>query len=441
MAAAREARRRGASAVLVNRGPLGGDCTFTGCVPSKTVIESARAGASFAEAFERARSVVARVAASENAEVLRSEGVEVIDDEGTVTGPGRLRVGETEFRARGLVLALGSRPSLPPVPGLQEADPLTSETLWDLGSAPASMAVIGAGAIGCELSQALTGLGVAVTLIEIAPRLLAGEEEAASAIIAGSLAEDGVDVRLDVGVVEVVATTAGHRLALTDGSSIEVERILVAAGRAPNSDRGGVLEVGLRLTERGYVATEDDLSTNLARTWAVGDITGRVQLTHAADHMGRLATANALRRVMRSRFRAHEIPRVTYTAPEVAAVGLSEAEAAARWGNAMVAELPLDAHDRALAAGATDGYIKLIAGPKPVVGTLGGGRLVGASVVAERAGELIAELTLALKLRTFLGRLALTVHPYPSWSYAIPKTAAQFFTTVEGRSARPARTT
>lgn len=442
LAAAREARRRGATAALINKGPLGGDCTFTGCVPSKSVIEAAGDGASFAEAFDRARRVVASVAASENAAVLRSEGVDVIDDEGELVGPGELRVGERRIQAKGVVLALGSRPAIPPVPGLAEAEPLTSETLWSLESAPATLAVIGAGPMGCELSQALATLGVSVTLIELGPRVLTGEERAASSVVHDALTKAGVDVRTGVGVTAVApaADGGGHRVDLADGTSMTVERILVAAGRRANTDRGGLAAAGVALTERGTIETGDDLSTSLRNTWAAGDVTGLLDLTHAADHMGRLAATNILRPVLKARFKAHRLPRVTFTSPEVASVGLSEAEAADRWGDkARVAELPLTAHDRALAAEATEGYLKLIAGPKRPTGTLGGGRLVGATIVAERAGEMVAELALALRLGTYIGRLALTVHPYPTWSYAIPKTAAQFFVEIEGHSARPAQ--
>ncbi|MEM8925357.1 MAG: FAD-dependent oxidoreductase [Actinomycetota bacterium] len=448
LAAVREARRRGASALLINDGPLGGDCTFTGCVPSKTLIESARRGLGFDEAFARVRSVVAAVAEAENAEVLRGEGVEVVEAEGTLVGPGRLRADGIEWTAKGVVLAIGGRPAVPPIPGLAAAEPLTSDTLWELAAAPARLAVIGGGAIGCELGQALATLGVAVTVVEMAPRLLPGEESAASNVVTRALTAAGVDVRTGVGVASVdrgpgvAAPGTEAVLRLDDGSTVVCDRIVVAAGRTPNSDRAGLVEAGVMLDERGHVAAGDDLATNLSRTWVAGDLSGKAALTHAADHMGRLAAGNVLRRIGRGRFRAEEIPRVTFTDPEVASVGMSEAEAAARWGErARVAELPLSEHDRALSAGSIDGYLKIVAGPKAPTGTLGGGRVVGATVVAERAGEVLAELTLALRLRTHIGRVALTVHPYPTWSYGVPKAMAQFFTTVEGRTARPARPT
>ena len=446
LAAAREARRRGASATIVTDGPLGGDCTFTGCVPSKAVIESARAGLGFADAFQRARDVVAEIASTETAAVLRREGVEVVEGEGTLQRPASrgggpsLHVDGLEIRAKGVVLATGSRPLLPPIDGLLDADPLTSENLWELREPPRSLAVIGGGAIGCELSQAIAELGVGVSLVELADRVLTGEEPAASSIVAEALGGAGVDISTGVGVEAVrrCDRASGVELQLAGGSTVSADRVLVAVGRRPNSDRGGLADADVALDRRGFVATGDNLSTNVDGVYAAGDLTGRSPFTHAADHMGRLAAANILSRFGRRRFDPAKVPAVTFTAPEVASIGLSEAGAAARFDDARVAELPLAEHDRAIAAGKTAGYIKLIAGPNPVIGSLAGGRLLGATIVAERAGEMIAELALALRVRAFVGQLAMTVHPYPTWSYGIPKAAAQFFTTVEGRTARPA---
>lgn len=447
LAAAREVTRLGSRAVIVNRGPLGGDCTFTGCVPSKTVIEAARAGRSFGEAFERARAVVAYIAATETASRLEEEGVSVIDGEGTLSvvgGSPKLNVdGHTINAARGVVLSLGSRPFVPPIPGLAEIDHLTTENLWELTEAPGSMAVIGGGAIGCELSQALAELGVDVTVIEMAPRLLTKEEEQASAVAETALTKRGVTVMTSVSVVKARSGPDGSVLELDDGRTVEVERVLVAVGRRPNSDRGGLTDSGVELDRRGFVVTGDDLSTSIGGLYAAGDLSGKLQFTHAADHMGRIAAGNLVRRTARlrpARFDAAQIPWVTFVNPEIARIGLTEDEAASQLKGAMVAELPLSEHDRALAADTTAGYIKLIAAPRAVLGMAGGGRLVGATIVAERAGEMMAEIALAVRLGAFTGRLAQTVHAYPTWSYGVQKAAAQFFTTVEGRSARPAET-
>ncbi|MGI9616891.1 MAG: dihydrolipoyl dehydrogenase family protein [Acidimicrobiales bacterium] len=448
LAAAREARRRGASATIVTDGPLGGDCTFTGCVPSKTVIEASHAGLSFQEAFQRTRDVIDHIAQTETADVLRREGVQVIEGVGTLrrstgraSGPS-LRVDGIEVRAKGVVLALGGRPQTPSITGLADVDPLTSENLWDLEESLRSVAVIGGGAIGCELGHALSRLGVAVSLIELADRVLVAEEPASSGVVQRSLEAAGVDVRTGVAVTS--ASRCGQRpggveLRLSDGSLLDVERVLVAVGRRPNTDRGGLQDADISLDDRGFIATGSNLSTSADGVYAAGDITGLSPFTHAADRMGRLAAANIVSRFHGRRFDPMKVPAVTFTSPEVASIGLTEEQAATRYENARVAELPLDEHDRAIVANRTEGFIKLIAAPNPVIGSLAGGRLVGASIVADRAGEMIAELSLAMEVRAFVGRLAMATHPYPTWSYGIPKAAAQFFTTVEGRTARAAR--
>lgn len=443
LSAAREAVRRGARPVIVNAGPLGGDCTFTGCIPSKTVIEAAQQGLGFVDAFDRARSVVDRIASTETAAKLEEEGVSVIDDEGTLTSVGgkpAIGVGGRAIAAKGVVLALGSRPFVPPIPGLDQVDHLTTENLWELRRPPASLAVIGGGAVGCELSQALAGLGVRVTVVEMAPRLLIKEEVGASRIAADALKSAGVEVLTGATVVSARTGGAGTLLTLDDDRVLDVERALVAVGRRPNSDRGGLEAAGVEL-ERGAVVNGDDLATSVDGVYVAGDLSGRLQFTHAADHMGRLAATNILSplaRIRPARFRAEQIPWVTFIRPEIARIGFSETEAARVVSGAMVAELPLSEHDRAVTADATDGYIKLIAGPRPVLGMTGGGRIIGATIVAERAGEMIGEIALAVRLGIFTGRLAQTVHPYPTWSYGLVKTAAQFFTSIQGREARPA---
>jgi pyruvate/2-oxoglutarate dehydrogenase complex dihydrolipoamide dehydrogenase (E3) component len=447
LAAAREAARLGARALIVNRGPIGGDCTFTGCVPSKTLIEAANAGHDFAAAMARVRAAVERIAATETADRLRAEGIEVIDGEGrlVVTGDGpAIEVdGRTVVAGRGVILAPGSRPAGPPIPGLDAVEPLTTDDLWSLSRAPGSLAVLGGGPIGAELSQAFAALGVAVTVVEAEPRILHGEEPEASAAAARALAVAGVDVLTGVRVSGARSgPDGGVVLERTGGAPIRADRLLLATGRRPATDRGGLAEAGLALDAGGNIVNGDDLSTSIDGVRVAGDAAGRLAFTHAADHMGRIAAANTLNRwgpLRVQRFRADRIPWVTYTRPEVARIGLTEAQAARAVPGAMVAELPLCEHDRAVTAGATDGFIKLIAGPRPVLRMAGGGRVIGATVVAERAGELMGELALLVRLGAFTGRLVQTVHPYPSWSYGLAKAAAQFFTSVEGRTARPAR--
>ena len=446
LAAAREARRRGASVALVSDGPPGGDCTFTGCVPSKTLIEAARRGLSRDDAWASIRPVVDHIAGSESAEVLRSEGVEVVEGRGTLRDSTSLVVDGAVLSARrGVVLALGASAAIPPIPGLREAaegtDPLvrTNETFWELAELPDRFGILGAGAIGCELALALATLGVRVHVFELADRVLPGEEPDVSAIIDARLRAAGVTVHLGTAVTRVEAS--GRELRVQIDGGVTVDRLLVAAGRRPRTSGTGLAAAGVALTDGGAIEVGATLETSTSGIYAVGDVVGGLQFTHAADAMGRLAAGNALgalSRVRPARFDPSVVPWVTFTDPEIARIGVTEAEAVAIRG-AMVAELPLHEHDRALVAEATDGFIRIIAAPRRGLGMLGGGRVVGATIVAPRAGEMIAELALAMRLGAFTGRLAQTVHPYPTWSYGIQKTVGQFFTAVEGRTARPPR--
>lgn len=439
LSAVREARRRGASVTIVSDSPFGGDCTFTGCVPSKTVIEASRRGASFSEAFARAQDVIAHIAATENAAVLRAEGATVLEGRGELVGPGRVRVDGKEIKAKGVVLALGAKAAIPPIDGLDTVNALTNDTLWELKTTPKSMVIVGGGPIGCEIGQALSGLGVNVTIVEFAPRVLSRDEPAASTIVAAALVKSGVQLRLGVGVDRVSPASDGRVICHIGSETIEADEVLLATGRQPNT--GPALgEAGIKMDKQGFVVVGDDMATSVENVYAAGDVTGRLQFTHAADYMGRVAAGNILRRFGSDSYNESWVPRVTFTDPEVASIGITEAEAADQIKDALVAVLPLDEHDRALTAGATNGYIKLIAGPKPVIGhRVGGGQIVGATIVAERAGEMISEISLLMRLGAFTGRLAQAVHAYPTWSYGIPKAAAQFFTTIEGRTARPAR--
>jgi len=435
LSAARAAVHRRARVLLVAEGELGGDCTFTGCVPSKTLIESAAGGLLYGQAIGRVRDVVARVAAGETAEVLRAEGVTIVKGRAWLRAAGGVEVDGRVVHAPRIVLATGARPAMPAIPGLVQLDVLTNENLFGLTELPDSVAVLGGGAIGCELAQALSRFGAAVTLVEAADRLLAREEPEASQVLAAALSRDGVRVRTGSAILRAEPTTTGAALTLHDGCRLEVARVLAAVGRSPDTAGLGLEARGVR-TNRGYVVTDARLRTSVPGIYAVGDVTGRLQLTHAADEMGRIAVANAFARLPRARFVPGRVPWVTFTSPEIARVGMTEEQATVRGGR--VAFLPMSEVDRALAADAVDGFVKLIAGPRPVLRNSGGGRLLGATVVAERAGELIHEPALAMRTAMFTGRLAQTTHAYPTWSVAVQQAAAQFFTNYRGRAARPA---
>lgn len=436
LSAARAACWGGADVALVNDGPLGGDCTFTGCVPSKTLLASASQGLTFNDAMARVRSTVEEIAAGETADVLREQGITVIEGRARVSGAGEVVVDGTTYRADKIILATGGRPFLPRIAGLEDIDVLTNEQIFGLKNAPGSLGIIGGGPIGVELAQAFAGLGVGVELFEGVDRVLAREEPEASAVVEAALRSSGVTVHLDSHIERV--EPRGDAIALVDGTGTTVvDKLLIAVGRVPNGKGFGLEEIGVELDQRGHIVTDDKLSTNVDGIYAVGDVTGKLPFTHAADEMGRLAAGNALKLRPRGRFRTHWIPWATFTNPEVARIGLTESEAARRGGR--VAYLPMTEMDRAITDGRTEGFIKLIAGPKRFTRNMAGGDVLGATIVAPRAGEMIHEVALAMRTRAFAGRLAQTVHAYPTWSYGIQKAAGQFFGEVEGREARKAQ--
>lgn len=442
LTAARQARRMGASVLLVADGPLGGDCTHTGCVPSKTLIAAAARHDDFAAAITTVHATVGRIADTEDAEHLTREGIEVARGRARLTSAASVDVDGTTVRGNRIIIATGARPSLPPVPGLTAVAPLTNETVFDLTSLPSSLVVIGAGAIGCELAQAFARFGSTVTLLDVADRVLTGEEPEASAVVDAALRRAGADIRVGVGLESASATPSGVRIALADGTSVDASSVLVAAGRRAVTEGLGADTVGLELNQSGQIVVDDTCATNVDGIWAIGDVTQHGGFTHMAGHMGYVAARNATRtrRLTRTtRIDTRAVPRVTYTDPEVASIGMTEAQAAEHGGR--VAHLPMDRVDRAITAGRTEGFVKLIAGPRPIIGDAGGGRILGATIVAPTAGELIHEPALAIRTNMFAGRLAQTIHAYPTWSMAIQQAATQFFQTTEGLDARPANAT
>jgi len=439
MAAARAAAGRRARALLVQSGPIGGECTFAGCVPSKALIAAAAAGRTFEAAMAAVRRSVETIAATEGDEVFAREGIDVVHGWASFRSSTELDVDGARLRARRFVIATGTLPAVPPVDGIDGVDYLTNENVFDLDARPASLAVLGGGAIGCELAQAFAYLGTRVTIVEALDRLLPREEPEASRAIAEVFAAAGIDVKVGRTLtrVDTLGAEGAVRLHLDDQSVVSADRLLVAIGRRGAIDALGLDAAGVA-TDRGFVVTDDQLATSASGIWAVGDVVGKLQFTHAADEMGRVAARNALSpRWRRHRFDPSAIPRVTFTTPEVARVGMAEADAARHGGR--VAFLPMSEVDRAVVTGQTAGFVKLIAGSRPLLRGAGGGRMLGATIVAARAGEMIHEPALAMRTGMFTGRLAQTVHAYPTWSVAVRQAAAQFFVDVGGGPARPAR--
>jgi pyruvate/2-oxoglutarate dehydrogenase complex dihydrolipoamide dehydrogenase (E3) component len=440
LGAARAGTAAGARVLLVAEGDIGGECTFTGCVPSKTLIEAAARGMAFPAAMAAVRHAVTAIAATETPEVLAREGIEVLRGRAVFTAPHEISVDGHTQRAPAFVIATGSAPSIPPVPGLAGSGYLTSETIFGLGELPARLAVLGGGPVGCELAQAFARLGSQVTLIEAASRLLPAADPEASQAVAEVFGTEGISVRTAVAASRVRQDQRQVTVTLATGEEVTAARLLVATGRRPVTEHLSPASAGIGVDASGRIVTSRYLATTAPRIYAAGDVTGRMPLTHAAFAMGRLAARNALRHPWSPprAFATAAIPWVVFTDPEVAQVGLTEAQAAISHEGARVAWLPMREADRAVTAGQTEGFVKIIAGRRRLLGNTGGGRVLGATIVAARAGEMIHEPALALHTGMFTGRLAEASHAYPTWSLAIQQAAAQFFGEYGGRTARPA---
>jgi pyruvate/2-oxoglutarate dehydrogenase complex dihydrolipoamide dehydrogenase (E3) component len=431
------AARVGGRVALVERAEQpGGDCLFTGCVPSKSLIASARLAhdvrtadrlglepsepsVDFARVMDRIQEVIRRAGVRDTAEHLESEGVEVVRAFGHFARPGIIEAEGRELRFRAAIIATGSRPAVPPIPGLEGADFLTNETVWDLRELPAGLTVLGGGATGCELGQAFARLGSDVEIVEAAPVLLPGEDAEAGRFIADTVAGEGVGLRLGAPVTRVEPADGGGVLHAGQ-LRIEYERLLVALGRAPAGDSLGLENVGVDVDERGFVKVDARLRTTADRIWAAGDAVGRMHFTHVAGHQGLTAMANALFRARRS-FDYGAVPRVTFTDPEVASIGLSEAEARDRLGrDPLVLRHDYAESDRALTAGMAHGFAKLVTSRR--------GRLLGATVVAPAAGESIAELAALIRQGGTVADLSQAIHAYPTYSEGPARAAEQWWT-------------
>ena len=334
---------------LITDGPVGGDCTFTGCVPSKSLLSSSAAGMEFSEAVVAMRAVIDEIAAEESAEVLRGEGADVIEGRAQLVGPNTIEVNGERLEAEKIILALGSSPVVPPIEGIEDVEVLTNHSLFELDELPARMAIIGGGPIGVEMATAFVRFGSQVTLIEGTDRLLAQEEPAASEVVLQALIDLGVDVRLG-GFAERF-TNEGDAIGVSvDGAEIVVDKVLVAAGRRPNVDSVDLDAGQVGLTERRAIKVDDTMRTSNSSIYAAGDITALAVFTHAADEQARLAVGHALGKGSRWKYNPAATPRVTYTSPEVASVGVTEADAPK---GSRVVELPLTKLDRAIVMGET----------------------------------------------------------------------------------------
>ena len=410
--AAKTAASLGADVVLVERHRTGGDCLWTGCVPSKSLLHQAHrpdaTSLDFGTAMARVRSAIATIEPIDSPADLRRNGVTVIHGEGRFAGPNQLTVDGAEVRFRHAVLATGSAPIVPPIPGIDGVEALTSDSVWSMTEKPDTFLVVGGGSIGCELGQAFARFGTKVTLVEGSARILPREDADAAAVLHATLVADGVDVRTGVSVSSFDDTTA----VLDDGSRISAPVVLVSVGRRPTTADLNLDAAGIGTGERGHVVVDKRLRTSNHRVWAAGDVTPHPAFTHVAGSHGSQAATNAFLGLRRAVDLA-TVPRVTYTQPEVAAFGVSDEQAGA--SGLTVRTVRHDDVDRAVVDDLTEGFSRLVLDKK--------GRIVGATVVGPRAGESLAEVVLAAKHGLRARDLASIMHAYPTYADGVAKAA------------------
>lgn len=425
-----------ASVTLVEKNRMGGDCLYTGCVPSKALIKSAEVAAlarhspgyglrqlqpetDFAATMERIQSVIEKIEPHDSVERYTALGVDCRQGSARLLSPWEVEISDDKgvhtLTSRNIVIASGASPLVPPFPGLEQVGYLTTETLWTLRENPGRLLILGAGPIGCELAQAFSRLGTTVTQIEMLPRLLPREDEDAATLIVDALRRDGVKLMLSHKAVRFAVENDSKVLyAEHHGSSVRVEfdQVLIAIGRKPNTQGMGLEALGIDTNANGTLKLNDYLQTRLPNIYAVGDVAGPFQFTHTAAHQAWYAAVNALfGRLKKFRVDYSVIPWATFTSPEVARVGLNEQEAQERGVQHEVTVYGIDDLDRAIADGNAEGFVKVLTAP-------GSDKILGVTIVGNHAGDLIAEYVLAMKHGLGLNKILGTIHIYPTLAEA-----------------------
>lgn len=430
------ASQMGARTVLVERGAMGGDCLNVGCVPSKallaaahtaqTVRQAARFGVNghepeidFARVHDHVHGVIRAIAPMDSQERFEGLGVTVLRDHARFSDPATLQVGPTAVRAKRFVIATGSVPAIPPIPGLEAVGYQTNETIFDNRARPDHLVIIGGGPIGLELAQAHRRLGCQVTVLERATVLPKDDPELV-AFVRNGLLREGIDIREGVEIQQVSRAGNGVELLIADAGSesrVVGTDLLVAAGRKPMLDDLGLEAAGVTHTPGG-IAVDGRLRTSNRRIFAMGDVVGGYQFTHVAGYHASVVIKNALFR-MPSKVDYRALPWVTYTAPELAQVGLAEAAARDRHGGIRILRWSLHENDRAQAEGDTDGEVKVVTDRR--------GRILGAGVVGPHAGEMIHLWALAIARRMKIGAVANMIAPYPTLGEAGKRAAGSYY--------------
>ncbi|WP_296763889.1 FAD-dependent oxidoreductase [Sediminimonas sp.] len=428
------AAQMGAGVTLLEGGEMGGDCLNYGCVPSKALLAAGhaahamRAGAAmgvtpvapqvdYAAAKDYVAGVIDTIAPNDSQERFEGLGVRVIRDWGRFIGPRTVQAGEQVINARRIVVATGSSPLVPPIPGLDGVPYLTNETLFELRERPAHLLVVGGGPIGMEMAQAHRRLGCEVTVIE-GLKALGKDDPELAAMVLERLRGEGIDVAEDAMVEEIRGKAGAIEVAAKDGRVFRGSHLLMAVGRRPNIDKLDLDKAGIATTRAGIKVDARLRSTTNARVFAIGDVAGGLQFTHMANYHAGLVIRQALLALPARESTAH-IPWATYTDPELAQVGLTEAQAREKYGAGLeVVRFDYAENDRATAIGQRDGRIKVM---------VMRGRPVGVGIAGHQAGELVALWSMAIANRMKMSRIAAMVAPYPTIAEINKRAAGAYF--------------
>lgn len=430
----------GAKVALIERQFMGGDCLNTGCVPSKAIIRSAKAihnlsqcqplgielnqesiSADFSQIMQRMRRLRSEISHHDSARRFQELGVDVFLGEARFLDRQTIEVDQQQLTFKKAVIATGARPAIPPITGIEETGYLTNETVFSLTTLPKRLAVIGAGPIGCELAQAFARFGSKVTLIQADAQILPKEDPEAVQILEHQLKADGIDLILNAKTTRASLVAQEKQLTIESGGQTlqwNVDEILVATGRTPNVEGLHLEQAGIKYDSQSGIQVNDFLRTTNPSVYSAGDACSRLKFTHSADFHARLVIGNAL---FHGRGKVSQllVPWCTYTDPEIAHVGLYEHEAKEQGITVKTFTQKFDSVDRAILDSETEGFVKIHV-------KQGSDKILGATIVAAHAGELISEITLAMKSGTGLKKLANVIHPYPTQADAIRKIGDQF---------------
>jgi len=419
---------------LVEKHKMGGDCLNTGCVPSKALIRSAKmlhyasratdfgfnnttVEYDFATVMERVQAVINKIEPHDSIQRYTALGVDCYAGEARVLSPHEVRVDGQVLTTKNIVLATGARPFVPPIPGLDQADFLTSDTLWEIRERPEKLLVLGGGPIGCELAQAFRRLGSQVTIVDRSENILSREDDDISQYVRRNFASEGIEV-LSACEAKAFSVQGGKKSLLCrrkhDGKevSVDFDQVLIALGRQANVSGFGLEELGVQITDRGTLAVDGFMRTNYNNIYACGDVAGPYQFTHTASHQAWYAAVNALFSPLK-KFRVNysAIPWATFTDPEVARVGLNEQDAQRQGIPYEVTTYGIDDLDRAIADSEAYGLVKVLTVP-------GKDRILGVGIVGSHASDYIAEYVLAMTHGIGLNKILSTIHIYPTLAEA-----------------------